>query len=431
MTLNFNLQGVQRKRLVHAVSKIMGDEAKYLKTPTYAYQVGEYHIDKNGVVTGPEDKELEADLRKLGFEISETPTETDEAEIPSAESEVEPQEGEAHAHSATDEAHVQDEADEPTAEDFPRTEREELGLGRERCEDPQGENGMSADDIPDWYTYRAELSDPETPDRMEVFSAEHDEDAIRQAYEFCTDGVQLLELHEMDEDYNELRSVDLINADTDRLTIEMPLDGFDPPKLENLCKMVEAKAPLLVMALGVDNLNIQQVDGKVKFPWFKGNLDSETVNAYATLISKLCETAKKKARVTAKTKEADDNPKFSFRVWLISLGMVGAEFKDVRRILLAKLPGNSAWKAGSKPAQAATDSEVGEAPASTTEQEVNTDMKTEYEMIMEQLPEGTRILRQYNAAENGEKRIITDENGEKRYMVEHEENGYPRLIHKP
>jgi len=333
MTLNFNLQGVQRKRLVHAISEIMGDEAKYLKTPTYAYQVGEYHIDKNGVVAGLEDKELEADLRKLGFEISETPT-MDEAEIPSAESEAEPQEGEAHAPSATDEAHVQDEADEPSDE-------------------------------------------------------------------------------------------------ADRFTIEMPLDGFDPPKLENLCKMVEAKAPLLVMALGVDNLNIQQVDGKVKFPWFKGNLDSETVNAYATLISKLCETAKKKARVTAKTKEADDNPKFSFRVWLISLGMVGAEFKDVRRILLAKLPGNSAWKAGSKPAQATTDSEVGEAPASTTEQEASTDMKTEYEMMMEQLPEGTRILRQYNAAEDGEYRIITDENGEKRYMVEREENGYPRLIHKP
>ena len=425
MTLNYNLQGGQRKRLVHAISEIMGDEAKYLKTPTYAYQVGEYHIDKHGTVTGPQDNELEADLRKLGFEISETPT-MDEAEIPSAESEAKPQEGEAHATSATDEAYVQDEADD---EDFPRTEREELGLGRKRQEDPQGENGMSADDVPEWYTYRAELSDPETPDRMEVFLAEHDEDAIRQAYEFCTEGVQLLELHELDNDYNELRSVDLINADNDRLTIEMPLDGFDPPKLENLCKMVDAKAPLLVMALEIDNLRIQQTDGKVKFPWFKGGLDGETVNAYATLISKLCETAKKKARITAKVDDGGDNPKFSFRVWLISLGMVGAEFKDVRRILLAKLPGNSAWKAGCKPEKTNTDGNVGEAPASAQEQEAT--IKSEYEMMMEQLPKGTRILRQYNASENGEHRIITDENGEKRYVVEREENGYPRLIHKP
>jgi hypothetical protein len=200
--------------------------------------------------------------------------------------------------------------------------------------------------------------------------------------------------------------------------------------------MVEAKAPLLMMALDADNLNIQLVDGKLKFPWFKGNLDGDTVNAYATLISKLCETAKKKSRVTAKAKDTDDNPKFSFRVWLISLGMVGDSFKEARRILLAKLPGNSAWKAGSKPEQPATEGEIervsAEAPADTpTETEVTTEMKSDYELMMEQLPEGTSIINQYNAAENGELRIITDEDGQKRYVVEREENGYPRLVHKP
>ena len=40
------------------------------------------------------------------------------------------------------------------------TEREELGLGQER-RDPIGEDGMQASDVPESYTYRAELGDPD------------------------------------------------------------------------------------------------------------------------------------------------------------------------------------------------------------------------------------------------------------------------------
>lgn len=43
-----------------------------------------------------------------------------------------------------------------------------------------------------------------------------------------------------------------------------------------------------------------------------------------------------------------DNPRFSFRVWLVStLGMIGDEFKTARYHLTRYLPGNSAWRHGS------------------------------------------------------------------------------------
>jgi hypothetical protein len=40
----------------------------------------------------------------------------------------------------------------------------------------------------------------------------------------------------------------------DRLTIEVPLQGFTPEKLTNLTRLVAAKAPLLKLALGAEEL---------------------------------------------------------------------------------------------------------------------------------------------------------------------------------
>jgi len=51
---------------------------------------------------------------------------------------------------------------------------------------------------------------------------------------------------------------------------------------------------------------------------------------------------------SAKTKDTD-NDKFTFRVFLIRLGMVGNGYKISRKILLEKLEGNSAFRSGKKP----------------------------------------------------------------------------------
>lgn len=39
-----------------------------------------------------------------------------------------------------------------------------------------------------------------------------------------------------------------------------------------------------------------------------------------------------------------DNEKYTFRVWLLRLGMIGDEFKTARKHLLDHLEGNIAWK---------------------------------------------------------------------------------------
>lgn len=59
MKLNYNVIGEQRKSLVGAISRKLNLPIKYLKAPTFAYEVGSYHIDKTGTITGPDSLDLE------------------------------------------------------------------------------------------------------------------------------------------------------------------------------------------------------------------------------------------------------------------------------------------------------------------------------------------------------------------------------------
>ncbi|OGO92527.1 MAG: hypothetical protein A2Y17_11285 [Clostridiales bacterium GWF2_38_85] len=344
MKIDYNVTGKERKSLVAAISQELNSPIKYLGMPTMAYEVGGYHIDKNGIVAGKDNKELIADLQGLhSFVAVNEEYDEDWAEHKMHLINLESQNIPDYSNRGQYGGDIQQ------FENLQLTEREELGLGRERHEDFHGENGMRADDIlePESRTFQAELSDPGYPDRMEIFNAYNDEDAIRQAYEFCEGEILLLELFEMDDDYNRIRSVE-ITPRPDRLTIEIPLDGFTQEKIDNLNKLVSAKAPLLKAALGTDDLMIKQSSDTLMFPWFRGNLDAEHVQAYSALVSFLCKTAIEKNRITAKEKDTKVNPKYAMRCFLLSIGFIGDEYKTARKILLSKLEGNSSRKNGKR-----------------------------------------------------------------------------------
>ena len=116
------------------------------------------------------------------------------------------------------------------------------------------------------------------------------------------------------------------------------------------------------MALGAAELPIQITETTIKFPWFEfdaGIAGESAAEAYSVFISLLCDTAKQKVRVTAKEKPIEGSPKYAMRCFLISIGMIGGEYKAARKILLSKLVGNSAWKNG-RPTQADTADEPAE-----------------------------------------------------------------------
>ena len=126
------------------------------------------------------------------------------------------------------------------------------------------------------------------------------------------------------------------------LTVQMPADFFTEHTLGNLRQICENKAALFQAAFQTDSLDIIPSDEKVEFPWFMVEQNGDA-DAYCTFISMLCEFAKNQKRINNKP-ETTDNPKYTMRCYLLRLGMIGVEYKAVRKVLLRNLSGSSAFR---------------------------------------------------------------------------------------
>ena len=92
-------------------------------------------------------------------------------------------------------------------------------------------------------------------------------------------------------------------------------------------------------------LNLHSVfyRGTVEWRCFNSTLHAGRVAAYVNLC--LAMSAKAIAqRSTVMRKTQSDNELFTFRVWLVGLGLNGPEFKNTRDHLLANLDGDRAWR---------------------------------------------------------------------------------------
>lgn len=131
-------------------------------------------------------------------------------------------------------------------------------------------------------------------------------------------------------------------TDTDCLTISVPRNTLSDEKLTMLEKIIAGKAELLKKAIGTDTFAIQVNKDSISFPWFPYTQDSDEISAYTELVTKLCEMTNRQKRVG--TVKGTDNEKYTFRCFLLRLGMIGAEYKTTRKILLRNLTGNSAFR---------------------------------------------------------------------------------------
>ena len=131
------------------------------------------------------------------------------------------------------------------------------------------------------------------------------------------------------------------------LTASLPRESFTDAALENLHRLVDAKAALIKKALAVESLPVEADEEKVSFPWFADGQDGDAAKAYTHFITALCDMARNQKRITAREKDTD-NDKYAFRCFLLRLGFIGAEYKTERKILLRNLTGNGAFKAGAR-----------------------------------------------------------------------------------
>jgi hypothetical protein len=297
MKLNYNVTGSKRKSLIGAISTALDAPTNYLGAPTFAYEVGKYHIDKAGVLTGPDNLELEDALHQQGFVADGESRLYDEPDTYESGlggmgamdefSDIDHNPGRYVNLNSTITETMQRQIDEVIAfEDLRMDGREELGLGHTRREDVQGENGMQASDVPKLY-----------------------------------------------EDIG--------------LVIEMPRSSFTDTALENLKRLIKSKGSLIKKALGVKILELETADDKVRFPWFEDGTDPDAVKAYTHFVTALCEMTRLQKRVSAKEKDID-NDKYTFRCFLLRLGFIGDEYKAERKLLLRNLTGSAAFKSGQK-----------------------------------------------------------------------------------
>ncbi|KGR90173.1 hypothetical protein CD30_13050 [Ureibacillus massiliensis 4400831 = CIP 108448 = CCUG 49529] len=162
------------------------------------------------------------------------------------------------------------------------------------------------------------------------------------------------------------------------LSIAVTMNGHTGISLTNLVNMINSKQSLIKKALEIEEdivsdklvttLNEAKVGtieefqkaicdtkcscvdfnfdyNEITFKFFRERDSPEKIKAYTQLVELLSEKAQKLKNASAKEK-ATDNEKFTFRVWLNRLGMIGDEYKETRKLLLQNLTGNSAFRYG-------------------------------------------------------------------------------------
>lgn len=126
------------------------------------------------------------------------------------------------------------------------------------------------------------------------------------------------------------------------LSISLPLEGFTEESLENLRRLIRSKATLIRKALKADRLDVEVEEEKVTFPWWDTLPEGAEAQAYTAFIAALSKMAKQAKRVTG-TDHPVESEKYAFRTFLMRLGFIGAENKELRKILLKNLSGSSGF----------------------------------------------------------------------------------------
>lgn len=140
------------------------------------------------------------------------------------------------------------------------------------------------------------------------------------------------------------RGYQIPHTESNKLTVQMPIDSLSEPTINRIRRIIENKGELFKAAFKTDSLDIVKTEKTVDFPWFTVEQDGDA-EAYCTFISMLCDFAKNLKRINYKP-DVSDNEKYTFRCFLIRMGLVGDNFKAARKVLLRNLSGSSAFRHG-------------------------------------------------------------------------------------
>ncbi len=170
---------------------------------------------------------------------------------------------------------------------------------------------------------------------------------------------------ELDEILNS--SEETTETEFDSIEISFPMEGHDERTIKNLLNMIYSKQSLIKKVFDcsenivekelIDEIStleslseilttinkenckgIDFNDEKLTFNFING--DIQTSSEFLSLLIKKA----KELQYTSSKPIETDNDKYTFRTWLIRLGMIGPEYKAHRKTLLSSLTGSSAFR---------------------------------------------------------------------------------------
>lgn len=130
-----------------------------------------------------------------------------------------------------------------------------------------------------------------------------------------------------------------------RVTITVDAGDISQQARAFLGKQLAAKKSLLKLAFNSrppKPWKSEVEERELRFVNIAGTLDEGEIRAYTEFAAMLCDQAVKLKKASDKEKPII-NPKYSMRVWLLRLGMIGDGYKLQRSALLRHLEGNSAF----------------------------------------------------------------------------------------
>lgn len=91
------------------------------------------------------------------------------------------------------------------------------------------------------------------------------------------------------------------------------------------------------------NLHPIFTDNNIEVRAFNSSLNAGVLRAYISLVLAVSNQALTQKSASPRVTQSE-NPRYTFRTWLIRIGLNGEEFKNCRKHLLSHLEGNIAWK---------------------------------------------------------------------------------------
>ena len=325
--LKFNKNVEERKVIAHRIGELTGIQPFYTRAPLYTYEVGPYVIDREGNLLVDENQADPEILTTLMSEGLITGGEVVGTEAPVDEGEEQPfDEGETTDVEETQEVDETPEEDaEPQEMDTPPQDDsgDEPETGEPEHEEPTEEGDSTAPSAP------AEAADGIVDMGMNfpIPIGQHTGTSLRNLVNLIYSRGALISRATGGHFSADEELVEVLKDDTCTYT-----------KANFLAMLTDYEAQH-----GEALHGLKITENEVIFTGFGRAAYMDTLTAYGQLAVLMNDQALTQKRIQAKHVN-DANEKYAMRIWLIRIGMGGAEFKKTRAILMKPLGGHTAFR---------------------------------------------------------------------------------------